>query len=403
MSDPAWAKGFPLDFLKEVAALFRAEFKPHSYGAFGIPKERDIADVLAADQLMWSRSREGNKAIEAAATFRLVSQKTVHEDFTGRRATLLSGDVFVRAIAGSADAKDSILCKIELNAGARGIWVEGHVENPELVALMESRGFEPVMTKVSASSDLKGLWLKAAGLNPERYPAPLPDADRPGVAVLAPAWLQPHEHAAILQELETWGERWAQHYSGYNKGRSWSAFALRGYDAGDPGFIIKPAEMSQKWKEDNAFRLEAPCTWTPASRDFPNTLQLLQRIPGEKQRVRFMRLSGGGGELTRHADITDREAGTADRAIARLHIPIRTDPRCEFRSWDLAGVEHRLHMPERSLSYIDTRKPHAVINPAEAERIHLVVDCHSGPELRALIAASDEKAPALAGAGAVAV
>jgi hypothetical protein len=105
-----------------------------------------------------------------------------------------------------------------------------------------------------------------------------------------------------------------------------------------------------------------------------------------------MRLGARGGELTRHADITDPEAGTADGKVARLHIPLTTDPRCVFRSWGLNGVEQRLHMPERGLSYIDTRKPHAVINPADLERIHLVADAFSSPALRRWIA--DGKAPA---------
>src|SRR5690606_41828528 len=125
-----------------------------------------------------------------------------------------------------------------------------------------------------------------------------------------------------------------------------------------------------------------------AAEGFPRTLEALQSLPVEGfQRIRFMRLAGAGGELTRHADITDPEAGTADGCIARLHIPVRTSPGCLFRSWALDGREHRLHMPERGLSYIDTRKPHAVINPASVERIHLVADAISGPGLRALLAA----------------
>ena len=45
MDAPAWALGFELSFLKEVAAIFKKEFKPHTYGAFGLPKERDIANA----------------------------------------------------------------------------------------------------------------------------------------------------------------------------------------------------------------------------------------------------------------------------------------------------------------------------------------------------------------------
>lgn len=41
---------------------------------------------------------------------------------------------------------------------------------------------------------------------------------------------------------------------------------------------------------------------------------------------------------------------------------------------------------EGSLVYLDQRKPHAVRNDGAAERIHLVIDTVSTPELRQQIA-----------------
>jgi hypothetical protein len=60
----------------------------------------------------------------------------------------------------------------------------------------------------------------------------------------------------------------------------------------------------------------------------------------------------------------------------------------------MAVVQHRARtyaadhgaLPERALCYLDTRKPHAVINPGAADRIHLVIDTYAGPELRRMIA-----------------
>lgn len=99
-----------------------------------------------------------------------------------------------------------------------------------------------------------------------------------------------------------------------------------------------------------------------------------------------MRLAPGGGELTRHADIIDPEAGTKDGRLVRLHIPIQTHPACMFRAWTLRGEEGARHFPESSICYIDTRKPHAVVNGGPVDRIHLVVDAYSSAELRARIA-----------------
>lgn len=379
---PPWARGFDLAFLKEVAALFRQEFKPHTHGAFGMPKERDVADAMADGALLWVRGLGGE--IIGAAIARMVQRPQPHEDFAERRAVMVPGEAFVKAIAGTGAAR--ILTHIA-GQDPTGIWVEAHVENADLAFQLEKVwGFDRVMTKISAASDLKGLYFK--GFQAGARPIALHPADAPGVKVLAPEFISADEAAAIMGEIEFARELFAQHYSSYNKRQSWTAFALRGYEPGDPSFIIKPSEMSRKWKDENPRLMTAPCLDTRAAGAFPSVWEVLGRIPvRDFQRVRFMRLSAGGGELTRHADITDPEAGTADGKVARLHIPIATHPECLFRSWGLDGAEHRLHMPERGLSYIDTRKPHAVINPAEIERIHLVVDAYSTPELRALISA----------------
>jgi hypothetical protein len=97
-----------------------------------------------------------------------------------------------------------------------------------------------------------------------------------------------------------------------------------------------------------------------------------------------MRVTGGGA-LSRHADITDRSAGIADGRIARIHVPIITNPAVVFRSIDLDGgvIEH--HMPEGEATYLDVRKPHAATNGGTTDRVHLVIDVASSPALRAIL------------------
>lgn len=381
---PAWAQGQDMAFLKEGARIFRDEFKANSYGAFGIPKERDIADARAHGTLIWTLQ---DGAMCALAIFRRASLSSVHEDFAGRQARIAAGDLFISRIAGTAGAKQHLIEKLQAQAGTTTVWVEAHVENAETMALLRSMGFRHMMTKITASSDLKGLFLHAdPAVTVARSIPAIDPADLPGVKILKPEFLSAKARANILAELDAAGaSAWAQHYSSYNKRSSWTSFALSGYDASDPHFIIKPSEMSKDWKSKNPARLLATCGPTIAAANFPAAMSILRSIPGEKQRVRFMRLSAGNGELSRHSDITDPEAGTADRKIARLHIPITTDKRCIFRSWTLDGAEAQLHFPERALCYIDTRKPHAVINPSDIERVHLVIDAYSSPELRKMI------------------
>lgn len=383
---PAWAKGFDLAFLKECAAALKPDIKPHCYGAFGLPKERDVADAHAEGGLMWTR--EGNQ-IAAVAIFRVLSSGSQHEDFAGRKAAISKGELLIRHIGGSREGKAKLINALIERSPSRIVWAEAHVENAETVEVLDRMGFDRVMTKIAASSDLKGLF--ARQLPAGRFPRALDRADELALTVCDPSFITRADQAAILAEAEAYAAShdgaWAQHYSGYNKRQSWTSFALCGFDPGDPGFIIKPAEMSKAWKADeaNARHLKASCAPTSAMQHFPAAMAIVARIPGRKQRVRLMRLSAKGGELTRHSDITDPEAGTADGQIARMHIPLTSPADCMFRGWALDGREHRIHFPERAICYLDTRKPHAVINPGAADRIHLVIDTYSGPDLRRLI------------------
>ena len=95
-----------------------------------------------------------------------------------------------------------------------------------------------------------------------------------------------------------------------------------------------------------------------------------------------MRLEPGGGELSRHADITDRDAGTAAGRISRLHFPILSPDDCRFTVWNHRGFRDSIHLREGRLWYLDQRKSHAVLNSSTGVRVHLVVDGRSSESLR---------------------
>lgn len=387
---PAWALGYPMPLLQEGARLFKAELGPHCHGAFGLPKEREIALAMDEHGAIWTLDKSRlEKPMEAIALFRVLKSASAHEDFAGRIAHPQAGDFIIRAIAGSSAGKRRLIAS--LSGIGVPIWVEGHVENSELAEFMEMAGFYRVMVKVSASSDLKGLWLRASDSQlASRLPPKLHAADAPALAILRENFISAEEARGILDEAEAFAaglgrDAFADHYSGYNKRKSWSALALRGFDA-SPDFIEKPAEMSKAWKADHPEKLAAICSPTTAAPHFPLALEIASRIPGAKQRIRLMRLSPRGGELTRHADITDPQAGTGPGKVARLHIPLMTSPECRFRGWGLDGRHIERHFPARALCYLDTRKPHAARNDGGLERIHLVIDTFAGDDLRAMIA-----------------
>lgn len=374
-----WQKGFPIEQLRELAAPFKARHKPLVFGAFGLTKERDIAEALAAHRVIWTGSPP-----QAVAIFSRLKHGSTQQDFAQREIPLGAGHVFIRAFAAlSAEAGAKVLRALSGRAAAP-CWLEVFEEDEiARAALQEAGGFAYVATKISAGSEIKGMYFSGA---PPL--APIGAADEATLKIVERDFLSPADHAAIKSELKAFDSLWAQHYSSYNKRQSWEAFALQGYDD-DPGFIIKPAEMAKGWKEENRERLAAPLRPTKAAGNFLNTLAAIRRLAAPKQcdRIRFMRLRAKGGALGRHADITDREAGTADGMICRMHIPIETSTAVLFSGWNARGEKIDTSFPERALCYLDQRKPHAVTNAdPELARVHLVVDCIASETLRARLA-----------------
>ena len=371
-----WAQGFDIAWLKELSGVFKARNKPFVHGAFGIPNERDIATALQRDQLMWTKSPDGTVA--GVAIFRLATRGSYKRDFAQRRVQIKPGDVVVSNAAASPLALLRMLNSIETRA-RRPIVLEMFVEDRDVIEAIEENGYRLIATKITASSDLKGLYIK--GANPaQRTADPLEEADKAALKVLSEGFACVKGAQKEVAQIE----EWAQHYSNYNKRSSWTALSLRGF-SDDPGFIIKPSEMSKKWKQDNAPLLRAKCRPTPLASRLPVIQSIVDQIPGSKERVRLMRLSANGGRLSRHADITDRSAGTKDGMVLRLHVPIQTNKACIFRSWTLSGAVLERFLPAGCLAYLDVRKPHEVINKGHSDRLHLVVDVFANDELRRMI------------------
>lgn len=369
-----WQSGISMEILKPLAKVFKEEYKPYIFGAFGLPKELNIAMAMSEKKAIYT------KELDTCLLFQHYSSAGSYADFTGAKHSIPSGDICIKDLVGAQKSRafDALFSR----AKGAGLWAECFQENEEMKAFYTSRGFTLQAVKISAASEIVGVYK----LSSKRGEAPYSEADIVAIKQLTSEFISPAEQLAIQEEVKSFGA-WADHYSSYNKGSTWQAFALRGFDSSNPFFIEKPAEMSRKWKKDNESRLSAPCSDTTALEKFPAAMAVVAKLPGEKERVRFMRLKESVGELARHADITDREAGTKDGAIVRLHIPIITNPEVKFSSWSLEGKETSYYMPERSLCYLDTRKPHKAVNKSPFERVHLVVDLRSSAEIRKLLTA----------------
>ena len=276
------------------------------------------------------------------------------------------------AFAGDEGARAVRVALEELGPGAL---CEAWLEHPGDRAILKGLGAAWLGTKVSAYGELRGLFRLGEG-KPVRY-----DLDGAGLARLDLPW----NWRAAARELARAAPSFADHYSHYNRRHSWAACALRGY-SWDPGFISKPAEMSKAWKQEHPDALHWPLRDTMLMRRFPSVSELLAQLAAlgsAAQRVRLMALAPGGGELSRHADITDKEAGTRDGMLLRLHFPIITNAGVRFASWRPSGEKAMAHMAEGSGWFLDTRLPHTAINGGSTRRIHLVIDAEGCRELRA--------------------
>jgi hypothetical protein len=172
---------------------------------------------------------------------------------------------------------------------------------------------------------------------------------------------------SILEKLDSYAFK--KHYSNYNSG-GWSAISLRGF-SDDPSFIIKPEEMNDKWKSENEEK-EFYIRDTEAYEYFSEVREIVSTLaPGQRiERVRIMKLSKGA-EIRKHTDLVDPDCGVGLGQTARFHVPLKTEG-AVFEVWGQNGKES-FTLEKGSLWYLDTRKPHRVINPI-SDRYHLVFD-----------------------------
>tara|TARA_B110000211_G_scaffold56007_1_gene62415 strand:+ start:1469 stop:2086 length:618 start_codon:yes stop_codon:yes gene_type:complete len=161
----------------------------------------------------------------------------------------------------------------------------------------------------------------------------------------------------------------------------WDAISLHGYGP-DPLDILKPGVLK------SSVNIEEKLQWTSLKDNhiMKPILDMLDKLPCEFERVRFMRLEAGK-VIGKHTDKIDKDIGFDDGDIIRVHIPIRTNPQVVFTLYestkDKEGSEYNLETGH--FYYTDVTKAHAVRNTSDIDRIHLVADCYSNEKLRALL------------------
>jgi len=379
-----WQKGFDMLLLKEYERLYEA-YNSYSDSPFSQIKKNNIADALEKGTFHYEGPlMAGAKRvawIQAAA-----KKKTDISLYDGVVVgTKLPGDVVTTGIATDASDINTLGAPTWLPTifdYNKNNWVVTWADDRNLNQFLESRKFKKIGSKITTFAEVQFIWFRDTnqfGLfeeaNARTFPI-LPKYETVSVKKVAGFSVATNLLVQkIADKMKDTAALFQNHYSNYNKGKSWSAFSLRGYKS-DPTFMTKPIEMNDKWKEehkDEEFHMQD----TSLIVDFPEVYQLLRHTfgsPIEYHRIRLMKLKSGDGELTRHTDQVDPDQGLAVGKLARFHFPIITNPDVKFTVWDIENKPNTVNMKAGECWVLDVRKPHAAINGGKEDRIHLVVD-----------------------------
>jgi hypothetical protein len=356
----------------ELVELFRGYERGLIRGAFIRVTPRKVAQWLARN-MVHPVYRDGELA--GAFIMAEVGARQLIKDFTGTiRTELRRGDLFVKRLAYRNGGEHLVARALQEAGSARQrlwlrIWQE-HGSDRKIVDELDGKW---ICTKVLSGSELVGIWCTEQ--NAEVCSVPRSES-----WTLRRLAVRPLRVEGARTALSRKYSDFVTHYSAkYNSSNSWSAFSLRSY-GGASDFMMKPAEMPKEWKKRNPEKLFWELEDTSARKMLPEFEPLIKAVPGLKHRIRVMRLAAGGS-IGRHSDVIDRETGTAEGKALRVHLPIATNALVRFTSWDLLGKPETVHMKEGEAWYVDTRKPHQVENAGNTDRLHLVMDVLSCPEL----------------------
>ena len=377
----AWQKGYHLEYLEEIVDKFK-DFNELSCSPFSEMSKNKVAEALEKGHIEILSGSNGQT-------------HAIIESHINRNRSEITADGYVAI--GIKEDGDRIVTKISGDVIPLSNKLESYTEPTWLFIWEESvaqknaaimAGYKKIGAKITSFAEIYGVYFRdVPGFfsDVERPHVKIPEYEKLALTKLKIEKTYPIETAlvSIKDKLKILPE-FTNHYSNYNDKGSWKALSLRGYRP-DPAFITKPIEMNKKWKAENLGSLNWQIEDTSLRGLFPEVEVLLNQLPGEKHRIRFMKLKPKGGELRRHTDLVDPDQGLADGKLARIHFPIVTNDKVEFQNWDWNGKGDPINMKVGEAWYLDVRKPHRAINGGKTQRIHMVVDVESNEELRKLL------------------
>jgi hypothetical protein len=376
-----WQKGYHLEYLEEIVERFE-DFNELSCSPFSEMSKNKVAESLEKGNIeILSGSNGHTHAIIESHVNR--NRGEITADGNVVIGIKEDGDRIVTKISG-----DVIPLSNKLESFTEPTWLfiwEESVAQRNAATLAK---YKKIGAKVTSFGEIYGVYFRdVPGLfsDVERPHVKIPEYEKFALTKLKIEKTHLIESAlvGIKDKLNILPE-FTNHYSNYNDKGSWKALSLRGYRS-DSTFITKPIEMNKKWKAENLGSLNWKIEDTTLREKFPEVEVLLDQLPGEKHRIRFMSLKPKDGELRRHTDLVDPDQGIADGKLARIHFPIVTNDKVEFQNWDWDGKANPINMKVGEAWYLDVRKPHRAVNSGDTHRIHMVVDVVSSEKLRKLL------------------
>lgn len=383
-----WQRNIPMEVLKEIESFYQF-YNEYAFSRFTQMNKQTIANGLAEETLCLERDR--HERIMYAYDCYSPKVKTTIESLGNEVTYKKPGDFVISNVAYQPGFNSSIyseelvlflkeLTMIKWAPMLIYIWEEDHL----LKSGLNDIGFTKLCTQFKSTAEVVGLYVNNA-FRTTRTITEVPTVDKQALTQLARC--QPFLDAAIHIEkkLNDLDLKFVNHYSNYNKDDAWSAISLRGF-SDNILMVEKPTAMTGRHKvnyEGKSFTLQNTWLYEKFKTELDMILSSLNNP--DIERIRFMKLAPGGGELTRHSDQVDKDIGTDDGKIMRFHIPIITNPNVEFSAWNWEGQKQTENMKRGSLWCLDLRKPHTVINNGESDRIHLVIDVICNDKIRKLI------------------
>jgi hypothetical protein len=166
----------------------------------------------------------------------------------------------------------------------------------------------------------------------------------------------------LASDLERLGGMdWTRHYVDQHFSGDWSVIPLRGpAGATHPILQISPNPGVTEFADMPALSLTPYFRW------------VLSEFACPLQCVRLMRLTPGS-RIKTHTDYNL----SFEQGVARIHVPITTNPDVEFRLNEVPVV-----MAPGEAWYLRLSDPHSVENRGATDRVHLVIDAEVNAWLR---------------------